>query len=564
VLRAGGFGTFVWDRQSGRTVWDADLEEIFGLPAGGFPGTYEAWASRLHPDDRQQVIDSVEAAVAQRGSYELKHRIVRPDGSVRWVHGLGQVTLGPDGAVTGTIGCTRDVTTEVVLERELAAAAQASVRSAGRAERLLAVTTALATALTVQDVTDVLASQLNGLVGASSAAVALLSRRGGALNVVTTFGFAPDVVREFARVPVSARTPMTDCVRSGAPVVVVSAGEQTRGIPPLPGMPAGTGPTLVAALPLAVTGRRLGALLLGFSDRVTVGEDDMHLVEAIAAQCSQALDRARLIERLGEVAITMQHGLAPGLLGDLPGFDVAAVYQAGGDEMEHLGGDWYDVLTLAHGTSALVIGDVMGRGVAAATTMTRIRTAARAYAWDDPSPAAVMAKLDAFIRREAPDDFVTMIYATLDTPTGRLRIVTAGHLPAVMLTHGQPGRLLDGDSGLPLGLTRSPRAVTEIDLAAGDALLLYTDGLVERRDRDIDAGLSAVLVACAAALPRTDLQDTLRHLVRVLVADQAPGDDVTALMIRRHVVDGPDDAPAGTGAMTQAGTSCPDDRAGDS
>jgi serine phosphatase RsbU (regulator of sigma subunit) len=536
VLRAGGFGTFVWDRATGRTTWDVELEAVFGLSPGGFEGTYEGWASRLHPDDRQQTIDTVEAAVTRRGSYEVRHRIVWPDGSTRWVEGLGQVTLGPDGAVTGTIGCTRDVTTQVILERELENAAQAAAYSARRSERLLAVTTDLARALSVRDVTAVLSAQLGALVGACSAAVALLSRRGGSLRVNASFGFDPDTMRSFARVPITAHAPMTDCVSTGKPVVV-SAEELRHSYPHLAGAAAGTGHSLIAALPLSVPGRRLGALLLAFSDRVSISEDDLLLVEAIAAQCSQALDRARLIERLGEVAITMQQGLAPGLSEDLPGFDVAAVYQAGGDEMEHLGGDWYDVLTLPDGTSALVIGDVMGRGVAAATTMTRLRTAARAYIWDDPDPTTVMTKLDAFIQREAPDDFVTMVYATLDTATGRLALVNAGHLPPLVHPHGKPCRLLEGTEGLPLGLATSARTVLDLDLAKGDALLLYSDGLVERRDRDIDTGL-ALLTECDSRPASADLQQSLSDLVESLVDGQAPGDDVTALAIRRRPTTG--------------------------
>jgi serine phosphatase RsbU (regulator of sigma subunit) len=552
VLRAGGFGTFVWDRATGRTTWDAELEAVFGLPSGGFEGTYDGWVSRLHPDDRQHIVDSVQAAVTRRGSYEVRHRIVWPDGSTHWVEGLGQVTVGPDGAVTGTIGCTRDVTTQVILEQELANAAEAAVHSARRSERLLAVTTDLARALSVQDVTAVLTAQLGALVGACSAAFALLSRRGGSLRVMASFGFDPDAVRSFARVPLTAHAPMTDCVRTGQRVVV-SGQELIRSYPHLAGDSAGTPHTLIAALPLSVPGRRLGSLLLAFSDRTSISEDDVMLAEAIAAQCSQALDRARLIERLGEVAITMQQGLAPGLFDDLPGFDVAAVYRAGGDEMEHLGGDWYDVLTMPSGTSALVIGDVMGRGVSAATTMTRLRTAARAYVWDDPDPKTVMVKLDAFVQREAPDDFVTMVYATLDTATGRLAVVNAGHLPAVILPQGQPCRLLEAGGGLPLGLTSSPRSVEQLELDDGGGLLLYTDGLVERRDRDLDTGLGALLQACAAPLPSTDLQEFLSRLVESLVIDQAPGDDVTALMIRRRTTTQPRTGLAGRRA--QAGAS---------
>src|SRR3954453_8002146 len=126
VLRAGGFGTWVWDAASGVTTWDEQLEAVFGLPPGGFEGTYEGWKARLHPDDRDRVVATVQQAVADRSTYDINHRIVWPDGSVHWVEGLGQVTLDDTGAATGTIGCTRDITHRKLIEEQLAEAARAA------------------------------------------------------------------------------------------------------------------------------------------------------------------------------------------------------------------------------------------------------------------------------------------------------------------------------------------------------------------------------------------------------------------------------------------------------
>jgi PAS domain S-box-containing protein len=543
ALRAGGFGTWLWDKASGRTLWDPELEAIFGLPPGGFAGTYEAWVSSLHPGDRDQVLESIYEAWALRGTYEIRHRVVWPDGSVHWVQGLGQVTVDDDGQPTGTIGCTRDMTEDQVLRQKLVDFAEEAMLNTGRAEQSQLVTSALAQALTVEDVTRILAAQVDGILGACGAAVSLLSRKGASLRIVTSFGFDPDVVADDRRLPMTALTPMTDCVRAGEPVLV-SAAQWAQRYPDVAGPSLVTGHTLLAALPLQVPGRRLGALLLAFSDRTEISEDELQVVAAVAGQCSQALDRAGLIERLGEVALTMQQGLTPELLHSVPGCEVAAVYEAGGDEMEHVGGDWFDVIGFDDGTFALVIGDVMGRGVAAATTMTRIRTAARAYAWDNAAPAAVMAKLDAFIGREASEDFVTMIYAVLEPATGRLTMANAGHLPAVVLRLGsEPGGgscadLLTAGAGLPLGLTMVQRVLTSVELGPGEALLLFTDGLVERRDRAMDDGLAALRDGCSRARGTEPLQDILDQLVGELVDGHAPGDDVTALMIRRRPADG--------------------------
>jgi len=530
ALQAGGFGTWVWHRDTGRVSWDTQLEAIFGFPPGGFPGTYQAWRDALHPEDRDRVVAHVAEATRAGGTYDIRHRIVRPDGEVRWIQGLGQVTLGPDGEPTGTIGCTRDVTTEMMIERRLVDIAEEAMLAVARAERLQAVTEQLAQARASQDVTRTLADQVRQVLGASGAAVALLGKRGGNLRVVTASGYPQDAVDRFAAVPLTASTPMTDSARAGTPLVVATSELPAR-YPDLVEWAGRSGHRLLVAIPLQVPERLLGVLLLAFDDRSAISTDELQLATSIAGQCSQALDRARLIDRLGEVASTLQEGLAPGLLPRVPGFDVAAVYRAGGEEMAYLSGDWYDVLPLRDGRFALAIGDVMGRGVGAATTMTRIRTAVRAYAWDDPDPAQVMSRLDAFIVREAPDEFVTMVYAVLDPGRLRLEAANAGHLPLVLHTPGAPGRLLVLSTDPPLGLATGARSTSMLDLLPGQALLLFTDGLVERRDQDIDTRLTALTDACGRVPARLPLPAALDHLVQELTVGTPPGDDVTALMV---------------------------------
>lgn len=532
ALRAAGFGSWVWDAARGSVSWDVELEAVFGLGPGEFPGTYEAWLAMLHPDDRAEVVANVQEAMDRRGTYDIRHRVIWPDGSVHWVEGLGQVTVDADGEPTGTMGCTRDVTAHALVERALEVSAAQARQAAERSDLLQSVTAALAATMSVDDVARTLAAQLGGVLGATAAAVALLSRNQDTLGVVASFGFAEPETAAARPLRVGLASPMTDCIRLGRPVVVPV--ERLRSTyPEVVSLTVGAGHTLLAALPLQVPGRRLGALLLAFSGREEISPDDLSFVSAVAAQCSQAIERARLVERLAEVAQTLQAGLAPDLLPDLAGYTLASVYQPGGDEMEHLGGDWYDALVLADGTLALTIGDVMGRGVSASTTMTKVRTAARAYCWVDPTPAVVMRKMDAFVRREAPDDFITMVYATLDPATGAMSVVNAGHLPCVLLSGDGSSSLVKSVNGLPLGLERDDRPADSVSLAGSDALLLVTDGLVERRDRDLDRGLLALQVALGAAHAWGDPQETLDRLVAAMTVDQGPGDDITALIVRR-------------------------------
>ena len=211
-------------------------------------------------------------------------------------------------------------------------------------------------------------------------------------------------------------------------------------------------------------------------------------------------------------------------------------------------------MTTAHGLVVLGVGDVMGRGVASATTMSRIRTAARAYAWLDPEPAAVLSKLDAFVSRETPDDFVTMLYAVLDPGSGCMRLVNAGHLPPVHISAGGTCTQVVGPTQLPLGLTAAARPLHLLRLEPGDALFAFTDGLVERRDQAIDASLAALVDVLRTIPPRARVGQIIERVVAELTADLAPGDDVTALIVRRaadggaaHKMDGSAPGLAGGG-----------------
>jgi hypothetical protein len=159
ALKAGGLGTWRWEIASGITVWDNSLEALFGLPPGGFDGTFEMYVSLLHPDDREQVLDEVRQAVESKTSYRVDHKVVWPDGSVHWISGAGAVTVDELGVVTGTVGCSTDITARIEQEAELhrlAAVAEAAAQSERlqreRLEFLGAINDALQRSSTVHDV----------------------------------------------------------------------------------------------------------------------------------------------------------------------------------------------------------------------------------------------------------------------------------------------------------------------------------------------------------------------------------------------------------------------------
>jgi serine phosphatase RsbU (regulator of sigma subunit) len=219
----------------------------------------------------------------------------------------------------------------------------------------------------------------------------------------------------------------------------------------------------------------------------------------------------------------------------VPAVELAATYRAGLDEAR-IGGDWYDGFVLPDGRLGTVVGDVMGKGLAAAAGMARMRAAVRALAFTDPSPRAVLTGLDrVFTATEEDDQITTMAYLVLDPATGRLVAGDAGHLPFLRVPVSGAAEFVDvGRSATPLGVAE-PRIETELQLTPGDVVVAYTDGLVERRDQGIDEGM-AELASIVAAHLRDEPDLPVRQLVaRVAVPRAIEGrhaDDVTVLALR--------------------------------
>jgi anti-sigma regulatory factor (Ser/Thr protein kinase) len=216
--------------------------------------------------------------------------------------------------------------------------------------------------------------------------------------------------------------------------------------------------------------------------------------------------------------------------------DVSAAYQPGSTALE-VGGDWYDVFPLPDGRVGLVIGDVVGRGLRAAAAMGQLRNAVRAYALEDWAPAAVLERLNVLTRFTDQGDMATLIYATFDPHTTELRFASAGHPPPLIVSPDGATRFLEGGRSVPTGVvgdTAYEEATTT--LAPGATLVLYTDGLVERRGSTLDAGLATL--AQAASEVAADNVAALRDHV-LARQPPAPEDDVAVLTFRPLARTGP-------------------------
>ncbi|MEV5885383.1 SpoIIE family protein phosphatase [Streptomyces sp. NPDC052020] len=253
---------------------------------------------------------------------------------------------------------------------------------------------------------------------------------------------------------------------------------------------------------------------------------------------AEAAARLRASERRQrETAVTLQHSLLPQKLEQPDDLRIAATYHPGGTEAA-VGGDWYDVITLGGGRTALVIGDVMGRGVRAAAVMGQLRTAVRAYARLDLPPHEILQLLDGLAAEIDANQIATCVYAIHDPNEGRLVYASAGHLP--ILVRDDTGTVLRADepTGPPLGTGGWMHASGSVPLTPGSTAVLYTDGLVERRDEDLDEGIAALERALAGATGTPKV--ICDRLVRSAGVTADHDDDVAVLVLQHPARTGPE------------------------
>ncbi|GAA6524971.1 SpoIIE family protein phosphatase [Intrasporangium sp. DVR] len=251
--------------------------------------------------------------------------------------------------------------------------------------------------------------------------------------------------------------------------------------------------------------------------------------ERFEAQEQLSQEEARA-QREHDIAETLQRSLLPDRLPDVPGVEVAARYVPATRDVQ-IGGDWYDVLQLPGGQVGLAIGDVAGHGVSAAATMAQLRMALRVYALQDTSPSSVLRSVHRLVSQLPMPEMVTLLYAVLDPNTHLLRVASAGHPPA--LTADATGaRFLKVGLAPPLGVTAEAcYDESSHRLEAGATLLLYTDGLVERRGEPITDGLDRLSTA-AAPMANESLEHLCDHLLTSLIEPHRLADDVALVAVR--------------------------------
>ena len=349
-------------------------------------------------------------------------------------------------------------------------------------------------ALTPKDIGTALSEQLLNGAGATALGLGLLDSRRNELEWVAVSGFSPGSRDEFDRkLMLSERTVCTDAIRSDQPVVMRTSVEYSQTYPDAARVSLLDGAESTVGWPLTAGGSPIGVLLLAWSEPQPLDTAQRAFISAVATMVSQALVRARLYVDEHARAAVLQSAVLPSRAERIPGIDICVTYEPA-DPAHGVGGDWYDVMPLPGNRTYLAVGDVIGHGLAAVEDMAQIRSAGRALAHRGLPPAKLLTELNRFTRDVSHGKFATMAVAIFDRDEGVLSYCTAGHPPPILRRSdgAEVERLSDGH-GPVLGPVRDATyAERGTRVRPGDILVMYTDGLVERRDRDIETGIAEV------------------------------------------------------------------------
>jgi anti-sigma regulatory factor (Ser/Thr protein kinase)/putative methionine-R-sulfoxide reductase with GAF domain len=281
-------------------------------------------------------------------------------------------------------------------------------------------------------------------------------------------------------------------------------------------------------LPLVVEGDLIGVLHVGSLVPRVFGERDLAVLQVAAARIAPGIERARLysaLEREHRLAVMIQRSLLPRELATVVGVDVAARYLPARDGV---GGDWYDVIELPHGLIGIAIGDVVGHGMRAAALMGEVRFALHAYALEGHSPGRTLELVDRYVQTMAEHPMATAAYAVFDTETGSLRLATAGHVPPIILGSTR-AVVVEVEPAAPLGaFPYGSCPEHQLTLASGEMIVMYTDGLVERRGSALTRGIDELMMTVSGA---RSAEQVCRNAMGGVVPPEGLDDDVAMLVL---------------------------------
>ena len=396
-----------------------------------------------------------------------------------------------------------------------------------RGEQLLSIGNALAQAMSVADVAAVTQGQALPLLGAAGGTLVLVDEPHGVARSTGWVGLSEQFAHRWTEFPLTAQTPFLDAYRSGEPVILDDLGEARERYPELVDDLAPIGQVTVVAFPLVSAATPLGALVGYFTQR-SITVRDRSFIATVAAMCAQALTRAKLFDVERRSVEALQRHLVPQRLPEIKDVEIAVRYDSS-ESAVNIGGDWYDVVPLPGGAVGLVIGDVEGHDVEAAALMGLVRSAVRAYALEGHPPALILDRANQFLAGLHAQRLVTLAYLQLHPVEHLVIVASAGHLPTFVAAPDGSVQEVPAEIGPPLGAVEATLCWPETSSAIPtDAkLAMFTDGLVEQRDADIQDGLERVQKTLVVTWG-----DVVRDVVTTLVEGRPRNndDDVAVLV----------------------------------
>jgi serine phosphatase RsbU (regulator of sigma subunit)/CHASE1-domain containing sensor protein len=379
----------------------------------------------------------------------------------------------------------------------------------------------LALAVTASEVVATAADTIPSIAPAKAVSIGLLEGRD--LHIQHSSSLDPALTQRWTVIPLASSTPFGDAVQTGRSIVFRDAGEIEAQYPNVHLDSLRAARALVCS-PLAVGQQVIGAIAFGYSEVQAFDAAQLRWLDQITAMVSGALERARLYDTQEQVALTLQRDLLPDALPSSPYYTLSAAYRPG-VALALVGGDWYDAFELGDGRLAITIGDVAGKGVRAAASMGKIRHVLRACAGAYREPALVLGHANRLIYEGSPDIFATACYMTLDA-SGDCRFALAGHPPPLRVG-ARGAEFVHAKAGAPLGVdVASLYTEGEFHVGVSEYVVLYTDGLVERRDEDIDRSLARLVEVANSIKDNLDAETLATAL-----GDNAQ-DDVVVLVAR--------------------------------
>lgn len=528
----------VWTADANGDVQEdcPDWRVITGQTAEQYLG--RGWLDAAHPDDHEQVARAWTDAVADRTTFDEIFRVRTQSGDFRYYRSRAVPIMRGD-TLMEWVGAHSDITTQHDADDMRQRLTQQLGEAALRTVRLQKATSDLAEALTVSEVVQAMTEIGQSAVGADTTTVGELDRDNLRLHVLRDDSAVrvPGGRVAAASAQADLRVAMETAVRERRPFIAGNPAELRELVEDDPEVLAflrETDERAWVALPLLSAGQPIGALRFTFSAARDISDEEKVFLEALAGQCALALERAKLFEREHRTAEALQASLLP----EDQGISMQAFYRSGTQHVQ-VGGDWYDAFPLPDGRIAGVLGDVMGKGIKAATGMSRVRNALRALAFSMPEPADVLTGLDRmFDATEGLDQVTTLVYFVLDPETGQIDLSNAGHPPPLVVGENTEPWLLAAEPDTPLGVS-SERGHHKFFVQPGNTVVLYSDGLVENRKRAVATGLEELVTVASQARPEVvgDPQHMLQYLVEGMLAGYEQDDDVTLLAVHLPVLD---------------------------